>query len=72
MILLDDTKEIMVIPHSTRVVKWLTYDQIDEKRKQWPRLTEMLYQYNEIEGWAKRAKLRLRRLESEQSNRKDL
>ena len=72
MILLDDIKQIVVIPHSSREQKWLTYDDIDRKRKQWPRLMEMLYQYNEIERWAKRANLQIRRLRSEQPNRKDL
>jgi hypothetical protein len=53
-LLLDDDLEIMVVPHLERDHKWVTYDEIDEMRKVFPRFPSMLQTYNETESWAKR------------------
>jgi len=61
-ILLDDDLEIMVVPHIKRDQKWLTYDEVDEMRKVFPRFPSMLQTYNEMCAWVKRVE-RLRRKE---------
>ncbi len=50
-ILLDDDLEIMVVPHLVREHKWITYDEIDEMRKSYPRFPSMIQVYNDQVSW---------------------
>lgn len=53
-ILIDDTQQIMVTPYG-KEKKWHTYDEIDELRlKLSPRITRMMFVYNEMGSWIKR------------------
>jgi len=51
-ILLDDDLEIMVIPHKPVSLptdrKWLTYDEVDEMRKIFPRFPSMMQTFNDM------------------------
>jgi hypothetical protein len=60
-ILLDDDLEIMVVPHIGREQKWLTYDEVDEMRKIFPRFPAMLQTYNEMGSWVERMELKVRK-----------
>jgi hypothetical protein len=60
-ILLDDDLEIMVVPHIGRDQKWLTYDEVDEMRKIFPRFPSMLQTYNEMGSWVERMGLKQRK-----------
>ena len=67
-ILLDDDLEIMVIPHKPVPLpsdrKWLTYDEIDEMRKIFPRFPSMLHIFNDMGSFVER----LERSQSEESD----
>jgi hypothetical protein len=60
-ILLDDDLQIMVVPHIGRDQKWLSYDEVDEMRKIFPRFPRMLYNYNEMGAWIQRMELAQRK-----------
>jgi hypothetical protein len=53
-ILLDDDLEIMVIPHIPEDRKWLTYDEVDEMRKIFPRFPAMIQAFNDMGNFVER------------------
>jgi len=67
-LLLDDDLEIMVVPHKPVPLatdrKWLTYDEVDEMRKIFPRFPSMLYNFNEMGAF-------IERIEGSQSEESD-
>jgi hypothetical protein len=41
--------------------KWLSYDEVDEMRKIFPRFPHMLHNYNEMGAWIQRMELAQRK-----------